>query len=252
MPQISISREYSTSKNIKLYLLTLSTGEEQVSDKALVNFDMADIATYPIAENDDTQLKFFLNKIPNLQEIPDLSTSADADRDTIEITTLEDEYHEFADGLKNRNEDNQALDFTFLYDGPCYDALRVELERLNAYADGKDMRSISEDVGSAGYNPETDAYYLYNAPYFTIMFVVLPDGSAFAFRVKHFSTTLSGAGVSAALTFTLNCSVDEDMAYHYPALTERNLFELAGIYDGNVANIKKIGKSSGGDWANIN
>lgn len=256
MPTISSNRDYSTSKNIKLYLFSPVKGSSSVRPTILpsvyANIDISNPSTFPFYDDDGTDagnpVKYWYNKVPNLQEIPDLAGDADSDRDTIEITTLEDEYHEFADGLKNRNTDNNSISFTFLYDGPCYNALRAEIDRINEIVNAN-APTIGGDIdGEPVVLRDLESYY-------QIIYIVLPDNSCFAFRVKGLSTSFNGAGTNAALTFTLNCEIDGKVAYHYPAAKDVSLLAYAGVLDGIAANKKAVGnKSDSGAapaWGNV-
>ena len=253
MPTISISREYSTSKNIKLYLMSPAAAGEYLplvsnTETGQVGWDKFN----PLDFNGITGWKrswgasgnksmtiFGLNKIPNLQEIPDLAAgTVEAERDTIEITTLEDEYHEFADGLRNRDTDTNSLSFTFLYDGECYNALRRAIDGIDYMKEQE--RDIMEDASSVQYKEnETSSYHLY------YLLVVLPNGSIFGMKIKNLSLTLAGAGVSAALTFTLNCEIDGEIEYKHPGAADSQIFGFAGVLDGDDYNVKGIEYSGG-------
>jgi hypothetical protein len=74
--------------------------------------------SYKAAEGDFVELK-------DLQEIPDLG----GDRDSIEITTLDDAAHMYTDGLFNYGE---SLAFKFLYDKDQFTTLK-DLEGANEW-----------------------------------------------------------------------------------------------------------------------
>ena len=57
--------------------------------------------------------------IPDVQEIGDLSAGASAERDKIEVTTLADDKHVFAEGLLTDAE-YDSIDFTMLYTPKVY------------------------------------------------------------------------------------------------------------------------------------
>lgn len=259
MPTISISREYSTSKNIKLYLMSPAGVGDYLplvsnAETGQVGWDKFN----PLDFNGTTGWKrswgasgnrsisdFGLNKIPNLQEIPDLAAgTVDAERDTIEITTLEDEYHEFADGLRNRNTDTNSLSFTFLYDGECYNALRRVIDGIDFMKEQE--RDVIEDASSVRYKEnETTTYHLY------YLLVVLPNGSIFGMKIKNLSLTLAGAGVSAALTFTLNCEIDGEIEYKHPGEADSKIFGFAGVLNGDDYSVKAI-QYAGGNYQQSN
>lgn len=259
MPTISISREYSTSKNIKLYLmspvaagdylpLVSNTGTGQVGWDKFNPLDFNGTTGWKRswgAGGNRSISDFGLNKIPNLQEIPDLATGAvDAERDTIEITTLEDEYHEFADGLRNRNTDTNSLSFTFLYDGECYNALRRAIDGIDFMKEQE--KEAFEDQETVRYQEnETTTYHLY------YLLVVLPNGSIFGMKIKNLSLTLAGAGVSAALTFTLNCEIDGEIEYKHPGAADSQIFGFAGVLDGVDFHVKAI-EYTGGNYQQSN
>ena len=122
-------------------------------------------------------------EIYNLQEIPDL-TNTKGETESIEITTLKDEYHEYTDGLKNYAETGE-LSFKFLYSPEEYNAV-YEL--------------INDDTQTG-----KDLYW----------FVVLPDGSIFTIKSKSCSTVINGVGVAAAITYTLNITPTGNIGYEY-------------------------------------
>lgn len=245
MPVISNNREYSTSKNIKLYFMyPAASGGEYYPDmysagfipsgKQWFSFGSTNGGWNYVASSgsgNDTLMtgrQFGLARIPNLQEIPDLANGVvDADRDTIEITTLEDEYHEYADGLRNRSDDVKSVSFNFLYDGDCYNALQKVIAnwKSNLDADENYIPGPSETT-----TPSSASGFLWHQRFYLI--VLLPDGAMFIIKPKSLSLQLNGAGVAAALTFTLNCEIDGDIDYRKPAAGEALPYNLAGVVDG--------------------
>lgn len=115
--------------------------------------------------------------IPDLQEIPDLGGSTE----TVEVTTLADGAKRYIKGIKDFGD----LEFTFLYDNSGADSSYRILRGL-------------EESGTISYFK-----------------VELPDGTAFAFSGE-VATTISGAGVGDALTFTATITLNSDMAVTNP------------------------------------
>ncbi|MBQ0088119.1 MAG: hypothetical protein KBT27_02165 [Prevotellaceae bacterium] len=112
--------------------------------------------------------------LTNLQEIPDLGGEVEA----IEITTLDDAAHMYADGLINYGD---SLEFKFLYDATQFAALNG----LSGTVDWK---------------------------------VGLPDGSAGAIDTTCSftgvpSVRLDGVGTAAALTYTLSIKPNSAMTW---------------------------------------
>jgi hypothetical protein len=97
--------------------------------------------------------------LKDLQEIPDIGGEAES----IEITTLDSEAHEYTEGILNYGD---SLPFKFLYKTEQFTTLQ-----------GLKGKVIDWKV-------------------------TLPDGTGFTFKGKG-SVKLDGAGVNAALTYTL-------------------------------------------------
>lgn len=106
-------------------------------------------------------------ELTNLQEIPEMGSTARA-REKIDVTTLADDEKKSIDGLMEETE-NQELSFKFLYEKAQFTALAA----------------IDEDVEWK---------------------VTLPDTLTATFT-GHPAVKLDGAGVSAALTYTLSIGV---------------------------------------------
>lgn len=195
MPTISISRDYSTSKNLKMYLIQCMDGGLDGSSIKLTD----GFVPYEFQKDGGggTLHPFYLiNYVPNLQEIPDLTAGegSGSSTDTIEITTLADAYHEYADGLKNRgdSEGDSTLSFTFLYDKDCYWGLQ---EAMALHQDVKDT------VGASGKISKVINDYSFVA-------IVLPDDSYFYVPYKDISTIFRGVGVNSALTYQLDITLN--------------------------------------------
>ena len=112
--------------------------------------------------------------LTNLQEIPDLGGSAES----IEITTLADSAHMYMNGLLDYGD---SLDFTFLYDPTQFAALQALTGSINwqvGLPDGTD--------GAIGT---------------TCTFTGTP------------SVKLTGAGINAAMTYTLSIKPDSAMVW---------------------------------------
>ena len=122
-------------------------------------------------------------EIENLQEIPDLSDTK-GETETIEITTLKDEYHEYTDGLKNYDEDGE-LSFQLLYSPEEY----------------HDVYELITDETQTGKS--------------LFWFVVLPDGSTFTIKSRSASVVINGVGVASAITYTLNIVPTGKIEYQY-------------------------------------
>lgn len=122
-------------------------------------------------------------EIENLQEIPDLSDTK-GETETIEITTLKDEYHEYTDGLKNYDEDGE-LSFQLLYSPEEY----------------HDVYELITDETQTGKS--------------LFWFVVLPDGSTFTIKSRSASVVINGVGVASAITYTLNIVPTGKIEYKY-------------------------------------
>lgn len=244
MPTISISRDYSTSKNLKMYLIQCMTSS---MGKAGYQADLVDdFLPYSFTkENAETvNPHYLINRIPNLQEIPDLSAGEGSGNttDTIEITTLQDAYHEYANGLKNRgdSEGDNSLAFTFLYDKNCYAGLQEARNAQNA------VKVIAEVL------PDTNPDVLYDYSYVAI---VLPDDSYFVMKYSDFSTVFRGVGVNSALTFQLNVSLNGSVEWK-TGWSDLGFASLAGslIYDKDEElenqhhNFSYVKRVANGNW----
>lgn len=213
MPTISISRDYSTSKNLKMYIISSRSGG-RFDDKG-VKINIANgLGNLPKQNSAGVNQDYYFNFVPNLQEIPELVSGDSAgSTDTIEITTLQDAYHEFADGLKNYSDNGEgnSLSFTFLFDKDCYNGLQEQIKFIQDLP----INSGSDNV------LETTIYY-------QIAVIVLPDGSYFAMRIKDMATTFSGVGVNSALTFQLTITLDGGV-YWNNGSSELPPLNLAGV-----------------------
>ena len=115
-------------------------------------------------------------EITDLMEIGDIGQ---AERDTIEITTLADEYHMYTDGLKNYPD---SITFKFLYSENNYNKLYGISKIENSYVD------------------ETTNEVVFSAPYWQVQ---LPKAAGiFEFRGTP-TVKLDGVGVNGALTMTM-------------------------------------------------
>lgn len=115
--------------------------------------------------------------IPNLQEVPELGGAAEK----VDVTTLADGNYKYINGIKDFGD----LAFKFLYD--------------NA-GEASNYR-ICRGLEEAGQVVEWK--------------VEFPDGTGFAFSGEP-STTIDSAAVNAALTFTLNITLNSDIAVTNP------------------------------------
>lgn len=213
MPTISISRDYSTSKNLKMYIISSRAGGKFSDNGVKINIENG-LGNLPKKDRGNLAQNYYFNFVPNLQEIPELVSGGSAgSTDTIEITTLQDAYHEFADGLKNYSDggEGNSLTFTFLYDKDCYNGLQAQIDYLH---------SLPRESGTNNVL-ETTIYY-------QIAVIVLPDGSYFAMRIKDMATTFSGVGVNSALNFQLNISIDGGV-YWNNGSSELPPINLAGV-----------------------
>lgn len=111
--------------------------------------------------------------LTNLQEIPELKNAASA-REHIDTTTLADDKKQHILGLQEDDGEN-TLAFKFLYE-------KAQFETLNGMTDVVDWE------------------------------VALPDGLKATFKGSP-SLVLDGVGVSAALTYTLNVSVEGEITF---------------------------------------
>lgn len=116
-------------------------------------------------------------QIRNLQEFPDLGGAAER----VDVTTLEDGNYKYINGIKDFGE----LAFTFLYDNS------------DATSNYRVCRGIEES--------EAVVYWE----------VEFPDGTKFDFEGQA-STAITGAGVNAALQFTLNITLNSDITVVNP------------------------------------
>lgn len=110
-------------------------------------------------------------ELTNLREIPELGNTK-RNREKIDITTLADDEKKETDGLLEPKED-QELAFKFLYE-------KEQFTDLNGITEEKSWK------------------------------VTLPDGAACTFTGTC-SVKLDGAGVSAALTYTLTVKPTSEM-----------------------------------------
>ena len=116
-------------------------------------------------------------QVRNLQEFPDLGGAAER----VDVTTLEDGNYKYINGIKDFGE----LAFTFLYDNS------------EATSNYRLMRALEES--------EAVAYWE----------VEFPDSTKFDFEGQA-STAIPGAGVNAALQFTLNITLNSDITVVNP------------------------------------
>ena len=117
-------------------------------------------------------------KLADLQSIPDIGASVDK----VEVTTLEDAAKRYINGIKDYGD----LEFELLYDNSTVSSnYRVarELEETGDIVDWK---------------------------------LTLPDGTSFAFTAS-ITTTIAGAGVGDALTFTATLTLNSDMTVTNPS-----------------------------------
>lgn len=115
--------------------------------------------------------------IPNLQEVPELGGSAEK----VDVTTLADGNYKYINGIKDFGD----LAFKFLYDN----------------AGETSNYRICRGLEEAGQVVEWK--------------VEFPDGTGFEFSGEA-STTIDSAAVNAALTFTLNITLNSDIAVTNP------------------------------------
>jgi hypothetical protein len=70
------------------------------------------------------------NLLPGLQEIGELNgLAASSEREKIEITTLADDKHVYAEGILTESE-NETIDFTFLYEPKLFAFLKLEAKDM--------------------------------------------------------------------------------------------------------------------------
>lgn len=115
--------------------------------------------------------------IPNLQEVPELGGSAEK----VDVTTLADGNYKYINGIKDFGD----LAFKFLYDN----------------AGETSNYRICRGLEEAGQVVEWK--------------VEFPDGTGFEFSGEA-STVIDSAAVNAALTFTLNITLNSDIAVTNP------------------------------------
>lgn len=115
--------------------------------------------------------------IPNLQEVPELGGSAEK----VDVTTLADGNYKYINGIKDFGD----LAFKFLYDN----------------AGETSNYRVCRGLEEAGQVVEWK--------------VEFPDGTGFTFSGEA-STAIDSAAVNAALTFTLNITLNSDIAVTNP------------------------------------
>ena len=115
--------------------------------------------------------------IPNLQEVPELGGAAEK----VDVTTLADANYKYINGIKDFGD----LAFKFLYDN------------TEATSNYRVCRGLEEEGGVVDWKVE------------------FPDGTAFEFSGEA-STAIDSASVNAALTFTLNITLNSDIAVTNP------------------------------------
>lgn len=116
--------------------------------------------------------------IPNLQEVPQFGGSADK----VDVTTLADGNYTYINGIKDFGD----LAFKFLYDN----ASETSNYRI--------CRGLEEAEQMVEWKVE------------------FPDGTGFEFSGE-VSTTIDSASVNSALTFTLNITLNSEIAVTHPA-----------------------------------
>lgn len=121
--------------------------------------------------------------IAGLMEIPDLGGTPEK----VDVTTLADGSYKYINGLADYGD----LAFKFLYDNSTTNSNYRLLEQ------------ICREVG-----PKTNMV--------AKVTITFPDSTKFMFDCLP-SITLDGAGVNAALTFTLNCALQSDIKVTHPA-----------------------------------
>lgn len=115
--------------------------------------------------------------IPDLQEVPQFGGAAEK----VDVTTLTDGNYRYINGIKDFGD----LEFKFLYDNSS----ETSNYRL--------CRGLEEDG---------------EVTYFQVQF---PDGTKFAFSGQ-VSTTIESAAVNAALTFTMNITLNSEITVTNP------------------------------------
>lgn len=117
-------------------------------------------------------------ELSDLQEIPDLGAAPEK----VEVTTLADGARRYINGIKDYGD----LAFTFLYGSAATDSFPI-LQGLEVDGESVDWR------------------------------VELADGTQFDFEGFP-SVALAGAGVNAALTFSLNIALQSDIDITFPTV----------------------------------
>ena len=110
--------------------------------------------------------------LENLQEVPDLGGSVDK----VEVTSLADDSKKYIAGIKDYGD----LDFLFLYDNSSATANYRVLKALEVAGTVEDFE------------------------------IEFPDGTKFAFSASAM-TTIAGANVGDALTFTLSLTLNSEI-----------------------------------------
>jgi len=126
-------------------------------------------------------------QVRNLQEFPDLGGAAEK----VDVTTLEDGNYKYINGIKDFGD----LAFTFLYDNS------------GSSSNYRLMRSLEESEAVA------------------IWEVRFPDGTIFGFEGQA-STAITGAGVNAALQFTLTITLNSDIEVSNPSEDAADVYVL--------------------------
>lgn len=118
-----------------------------------------------------------------LQEIGELSSmGGGVTRDKIEVTTLADDKHVYAEGLITES-DASGITFKFLFEPELFTWFGALQENIEQYMNSDGHSYTRESVGH--------------------WHVVLPDGTTFKMHATITDAKLDGAGVGAALTMTV-------------------------------------------------
>lgn len=117
--------------------------------------------------------------IPNLQEVPDLGGAAEK----VDVTTLADANYKYINGIKDFGD----LAFKFLYDNSGETSNYRVCRGLEEAGDVVEWK------------------------------VTFPDSTEFVFSGEA-STAIDSAAVNAALTFTLNITLNSDIAVTHPTV----------------------------------
>lgn len=115
--------------------------------------------------------------IPNLQEVPELGGAAEK----VDVTTLADGNYKYINGIKDFGD----LAFKFLYDNS------------GVTSNYRVCRGLEEEGAVVEWKVE------------------FPDGTSFMFSGEA-STAIDSAAVNAALTFTLNITLNSDIEVSNP------------------------------------